>query len=835
MQARDDLVATAAYQPEPAAAAAARRFVRDTLRTWQVVGRSASQDELVDDAVLLTSELVTNAVVHAGTPVQVTCRLAHGAVEVVVLDRHPVQLVPDREPRDSSGAERTSGRGLMLPSELASSWGVTYARTAKAVWFRLGIADFDTADEAGGTDGTGRAAGAVPRSAASGMLTAAGTVGEGQPGPDGGPARDRPAGSAQLADGEWPAGSERPGDGRPPADGGPSGEHGPPGNDRQSGSDGQPGNDGQSAGVAKPAGAASEWPPAGLPVWARRNLGRLGYEELLSHTVEAARAMMAADAAYLLAAGEDGELRVRAAAGAGQRSGPGFAQLAAGPVTVAAGPARALADAALSLVTVPLMAEGRVTGVLAVAAAEPGRFRERDAARLQELADRSTPTLERARLGEMERARRARVSYLEEAGQVLAGSFDPEKIVALAAQLVVPQLADWCAVLLADAGGVPRPVYLSHVDETRAAALSWLFEHALPAALPAGPPDGAASGPGRLRMAGQRWPAMPVPPARSGTAGGATATARTQPGAPPGAAQLAADGAWCFPLTAPDDRRGLLVIGTVAGGRLSAEVTELAEGLARRLALALDNASRQARQQFTSRIRQAVPPPPDPPRIPGVELAVTHAEPGGGSSPGGDFYDIFPVGGDHWRFVIADVCGTGPEAAAIGGLARHTLRILAREGHGIGAVLERLNALIIDEGEQARFLTLVHGEITAGLARVSLACAGHPLPLVLRSTAAMPEPAADPQPLLGVIEGLTFSTQTLDLDHGDLLLAMTDGITHRRHGYRQLDDGDGVAVLLAESRDLSAGAVAARIQQAARDFGPAPLADDMALLVLRAS
>ena len=183
MQARDDFVATAAYQPEPAAAAAARRFVRDTLRTWQVVGRSASQDELVDDAVLLTSELVTNAVVHAGTPVQVTCRLAHGAVEVVVLDRHPVQLVPDREPRDSSGAERTSGRGLMLPSELASSWGVTYARTAKAVWFRLGIADFDAADEAGGTDGPDRAAGAVPRSGASGMLTAAGTVGDGQPAP----------------------------------------------------------------------------------------------------------------------------------------------------------------------------------------------------------------------------------------------------------------------------------------------------------------------------------------------------------------------------------------------------------------------------------------------------------------------------------------------------------------------------------------------------------------------------------------------------------------------------------------------------------------------------
>jgi len=782
VQARDDLVATAAYQPEPAAAAAARRFVRDTLRTWQVAGQSVSQDELVDDAVLLTSELVTNAVVHAGTPVQVTCRLAHGAVEVVVLDRHPVQLIPDREQGESVAAERTSGRGLMLPSELASSWGVTYARTAKAVWFRLGIASFDAADEVSGPPGQGRAPGSVPPAGASGMLTAARTVGEGQ-----------------LADGDQPAGTERPG-------------------------------------TEQPGGATAAWPLAGLPVWARRNLGRLGYEELLSHTVEAARAMMAADAAYLLAAGDDGELRVRAAAGAG------FAQFATGTVTVAAGPVRALADAALSLVTVPLMSEGHVTGVLAVAAAEPGRFRERDATRLQDLADRSAPMLERARLGELERARRARVSFLDEAGEVLAGHLDQEKIVALAAQLVVPQLADWCAVLLADADGVPRPVYLSHVDESRADALGWLLEHAVPAAFP-----GSADGPpGRVGMAGQRWqPALQVPAAQSGSAdpsgsagpsaaaGSATAM-RTRPGAPPGTAQLAADGAWCFPLAARGGSRGLLLIGAVAGGRLPAEVTELAEGLARRVALALDNATRQARQQFASPLRQ--PRPPDPPRIPGVELAAAHEGPAGAGSPGGDFYDFFPVGADRWRFVIADVCGKGPEAAAIGGLARHTLRILAREGHDVATVLERLNELIIDEGEQARFLTLVHGEISAGPpARISLACAGHPLPLLLRATGGMPEPAADPQPLLGVVEGLTFRTRTLQLDHGDMLLAVTDGVTQRRHGNQLLDDGDGVARLLAESRDLSAGAVVARIQQAAREFGAGPLADDMALLVLRAS
>jgi len=559
VQAQDDLFATAAYQPEPAAAAAARRFVRDTLRTWQLAGRG----DLVDDAVLLTSELVTNAVVHAGTPVQVTCRLAHGAVEVVVLDHHPVQLIPDPHGAPVA-AERTSGRGLMLPAELASSWGVTYARTAKAVWFRLGITGDDAAHAGDAGD-------------ASGMLTAAGTIADGPAG--------RPARPSRRA------------------------------------ATGAPGS-------------------AGLPVWGRRDLGRLGYAELLSHTVEAARAMTAADSAYLLAAAEDGELRVRAAAGgglAGPAGAAGLAQLTTGTAMAAAGPVRALADAALSLITVPLLAEGRVIGVLAAAAAEPGRFGERDAARLQELADRSAPTLERARLGELDRARQARASFLDEAGEMLAGQLDPQKIVALAVRLVVPALADWCAVLLADAGGLPRPVYLSHVDESRADRLAWLLEYAPPATgESADVPRGGAA------MAGRRWqltvppgPAAPAdvpsgaeapvagaPPGGPPVAGappGAVPVAGAPPGgapvagAPPGAAQLAADGAWCFPLTVAGRTLGLLAVGTVAGGRPDAEVTELADGVARRAALALDNARRPPGQRLASRVLRPVRLPSETP------------------------------------------------------------------------------------------------------------------------------------------------------------------------------------------------------------------------------
>jgi serine phosphatase RsbU (regulator of sigma subunit) len=69
---------------------------------------------------------------------------------------------------------------------------------------------------------------------------------------------------------------------------------------------------------------------------------------------------------------------------------------------------------------------------------------------------------------------------------------------------------------------------------------------------------------------------------------------------------------------------------------------------------------------------------------------------------------------------------------------------------------------------------------------------------------------------------------------GDLLLCVTDGITERRDSHRLLDDDDGLARMLAQCGGLNAGAVAARIQRAAEDFGTGPRADDMALLVLRA-
>ena len=464
------------------------------------------RDDVVTDAVLLASELVTNAIVHAGTAVELTCRLNGATVEISVLDRHPARVIPD-PPSAAADVARPSGRGLLLPAALSSSWGVTYASAAKVIWFRLGP-----------------------------DVPAAG-----------------PAVAESLAAADQPGG--------------------------------------------RPAEPAADHRGA-------RDLLQLSYDELLGHAVALAREAVAADAAYALVADEDGELRMRAAAGRGMPPAAGEAPAAeaageapAGRALAAAGPADPTgmstfldlydqfaergADLAQiqneprrSLLTVPFQVEGRVAGMLAVAAAGPGRFAEADLARVQHVADQVALPLERARLTEHDRTRRARLGFLAEASDLLAGCLDQEKTIALAAQLVVPRLGAWFAALLPDDDGELKPAYVWHADESLVDELTRLLDEIPAPQVMLG--DGAR--PWTLTSARARAPE----PAFGVSAG------------------LASDPAWCFPLTARDRSLGVIVIGRPREGALAREAVGLAEDLTRRVALALDNA-RRGRPRDSSR------------------------------------------------------------------------------------------------------------------------------------------------------------------------------------------------------------------------------------------
>lgn len=403
------------------------------------------------------------------------------------------------------------------------------------------------------------------------------------------------------------------------------------------------------------------------------------------------------------------------------------------------------------------------------------------------------------------------------------------------AQMTVPTLATWCAVYtIADQASEPHLSYVLHEDEERIDGLKALLSKIAPpdpvptpgARVWAAPSEAAHQAALRssMRTLGLGESGRLGEPARLGS--GIRTTLAT-------AAAVGGETV-VLPLVARNRVIGMLTLGKPSDDHFRQEILELAEDLSRRAALALDNARLYSERMAISQSLQRSLLPPGLPEIPNVEIEVIYRAAGEGNEVGGDFYDVFPIRDGAYGFAIGDVCGTGPEAAAVTGLARHALRLLAREGFGGPAVLERLNAAILDEGARSRFLTLLYGELWPqedGSALLKVVCAGHPLPLRLRQDGSV-EAAAEPQPLLGVIEELELYEQSFTLAPGDVLLCVTDGVTERREGTRMLGD-DGLADVLATCTGLTAGAVAARILRAVERFAAEPASDDMAILAMR--
>ncbi|RCV51621.1 protein phosphatase [Marinitenerispora sediminis] len=739
-------VARQQFSAAPETAGEARLFVRDTLRDWNVHRES-------DDIVLLVSELVTNAVIHAETTLELTLRRLPGAVEVVVADRVPERAVPKAGPlavdvSPSTENARSGGLGLALAGAIASTWGVSYSKDDKAVWFR--IEDEEPADDSGAAEGP--AAAAEPA-----------------------PAADRPslAPPLPLRRGRRPSRS-------------------------------------------------NPWAPLDTALSAR-----LPLDQLLDRTVEYARTALGGDAAYIaLATTDETDWEMRA--GVGLTGGPWrrfrsrteetFPSAAPepGPVinddlAIARAHRGRLAAAGMrSLVTAPLIVDGRITGLIGVASRRIRHFGSTAAKRLQDGADRIALPVERARLAEVELARRASLSFLAEASDMLAGTLDERMTAALAAQLTTSRLGKWCVVHTTTELGMSRLTYVTHSNENYTDVLRNLVT-----ALP----------PQEQREPAPLWsPAMLAAVSLDDEL----------------SLELAESPAISMPLVGRGRVLGRLTIGKEPPEEFTREDVNVAEDLAQRVASALENARLYSNQTSMSEAlqRSLLPAKEKEPRIPGVDHAVFYRPADERTVVGGDFYDLFATDG-RWCFAIGDVCGTGPEAAAVTGLARHTLRALAREGFPPDHIMRRLNLAILDENTSTRFLTMLYGEMTpisgpeggAGGMRIRLVSAGHPLPMRLRRDGDV-EPLGTSQPLLGAFEDVEFFTETIEVASGEVLLAVTDGVTERRNNNDMLGD-EGLLKIFSGCSGLTAQAVISRIDRDLEEFAPGGHTDDTAMLVLR--
>ncbi len=114
-----------ALPPVARSAVEARRHVRAMLDDWDL-------GALSDVAQLLTSEVVTNSLLHARSPIRLTVEQTKSGVRVAVTDASIV--APAMRPRSQSA---TTGRGLLLLSRLADEWNTELSDGGKTVWFTL--------------------------------------------------------------------------------------------------------------------------------------------------------------------------------------------------------------------------------------------------------------------------------------------------------------------------------------------------------------------------------------------------------------------------------------------------------------------------------------------------------------------------------------------------------------------------------------------------------------------------------------------------------------------------------------------------------------------------
>ena len=290
-----------------------------------------------------------------------------------------------------------------------------------------------------------------------------------------------------------------------------------------------------------------------------------------------------------------------------------------------------------------------------------------------------------------------------------------------------------------------------------------------------------------------------------------------------------------IPLVLGDHAFGVAAFGWDTDRRLGRDEVQFLESLAGQASQALERARLYETERETARVLQRSLLPPRTPEIPGMEIGAVFRPGDRSVAVGGDFYDVFPLGPNRWGIAMGDVCGRGALAASRTALLRYTTRALASTSTSPSEVLRKLNKTVLGEPEaDDRFCATVHAHVeldTCG-AWVTLACAGHPRPVVVRRAGWM-DLRGQPGTIVGVFEDLDVTDDRVGLGPGDAMVFFTDGISEARNAAGEQFADEGLPEILLNNTEMDAGTMATRIPQAALDFTGGTLGDDLAVLVLR--
>ncbi len=469
------------------------------------------------------------------------------------------------------------------------------------------------------------------------------------------------------------------------------------------------------------------------------------------------------------------------------------------------------AEGERSLLCLPLIAGEAAVGVVTLSF--PGR-RQFDATEMEffgVVADTCAQAVDRVQAMAEAADQAAKLQFLADATEELASSLDYEQTLRRVAELAVPGFADWCAIMLASDGRL-RTLAVAHVDAEKLALAQRLQERY--------PPDpDSARGSYQVLRSGQSELIPEI-------ADEMLAAAAVDDEHLAMLRALNFRSAISVPLKTRDEVLGVVTwVAGEEGRRFGPADLTFGEDLARRAAVAIDNARLHSELRDMARRLQRAVLPNALPRIEGWAMAA-HYSPAGHLDAGGDFYDVIDLGQGRTAVFIGDVMGRGVHAAAAMAQMRSAVRTLVAVDPDPAAVLTRLDK-VFRQYDIDQLVTMLYAVLEPEHDRILIANAGHLPPVVLRADGRI-EPAPVPDELILGGGGCDRSAKTVAFGPGDSLLLFTDGLVERRGEDLQLGQDRVVAaarLLRPDALDASLTELVAHVSDPDRD-------DDVAALVL---
>jgi len=231
------------------------------------------------------------------------------------------------------------------------------------------------------------------------------------------------------------------------------------------------------------------------------------------------------------------------------------------------------------------------------------------------------------------------------------------------------------------------------------------------------------------------------------------------------------------PLIARGRTLGAISLIGESRARFREEDVQMAEELARRASVSIDNARLYTEHTRIAHTLQAGLLPRSLPRIPGLDLAARYRPAGELIEVGGDFYDVYLRAPEEWLVVIGDVTGKGAEAAATTALVRYTLRAAAQHPGSPSQLLRELNrAMIAQQADYCTIGLVCVRSSASGPTKMTICLGGHPSPMLL-SSGGDARPVGAPGTMLGFVQDANFTETEVSLRDGEVLVLYTDGLT----------------------------------------------------------